>query len=467
MRATLRSSLLFSFGLLIAVLMLVFSLGSVAALLRNPLVYESAAQQLRTGQRRLENRSEQLLAQPRADLAALARQAERTAGVRVLIFDNNGTLLADSQESNPALRIPAVRTAVLRQRNEIGFIRDQKNYVWLALVQPLDEDRLALLAARRPPLAVWEFFSSELLRPVTLAGLVGLALSIFISLGMTAWISAPLKRIGAAADRVSAGEYQPIEEEGPVEVRGLARSFNHMIARVEGAQQAQRDLVANVSHELKTPLTSIQGFTQSILEGVSQTPEAVQQAAQVIYRETNRMNRLVQDLVVLARLEAGTADLRRELVDMAGLLRATAEKFQPQAKLANLTLSVDAGEPLWVLGDEDRLAQVLSNLVDNAIKFNLPGGWVRVSAQAFGTGMRILVADTGRGIPEGDRARVFERFFRSDSSRSGMGLGLAITRQIVLAHGGSITVEANSSRGVVFIVALPAVKLPGSGTTGV
>jgi signal transduction histidine kinase len=229
-----------------------------------------------------------------------------------------------------------------------------------------------------------------------------------------------------------------------------------MVQRVQDAQQSQRDLVANVSHELKTPLTSIQGFAQSILDGVSQTPGEILQAAQVILGEANRMNRLVQDLVILARLEAGIVALQREPVNISALVRATVEKFRIQVAEAGLQLSVDVTEAAWVVGDADRLMQVLSNLLDNAVKYTPAGGLVRVSVQAQEGLVRVRVVDTGIGIEPVDRARIFERFYRADRdrSRAGMGLGLAITRQIVLAHGGAICVDPNFPQGCIFTLDL-------------
>jgi len=327
MKMSLRSSLLLSYGLLIALLLLLFSVGAVSVLLRNPLMYENAAQQLRSAQRMLNNRAVELPFVSVERFDALAQEGERRLGVRVLLLEMDGTLLADSQsDSLPPLHTPVIRVRAMQQSNEIGFLRDSSNQLWLALVQPLDGQRVLLMVVRRPRLAILEFFRSEFLRPVLLTGLIGLGLSILIAFIMAQWISAPLKRIGDAAERVASGEYQPIRPDGPTEVRSLVEAINDMVQRLQDAQQSQRDLVANVSHELKTPLTSIQGFTQSILDGVSQTPEAIRQAAEVIQGEANRMHRLVQDLVVLARLESGMVTMQTGPVNISVLLRTTVEK---------------------------------------------------------------------------------------------------------------------------------------------
>ena len=455
MAASLRTRLLLSYGLLIAVLMCLFSLGSLAGLLRNPLVYESTAQQLRTAQRAINSHADLLAALSSAPDAARVKQAAGLLNVRVVLAGADGTVLADSQSGVAALRTQPVRLRLLAQRNEIAFLGDDANRLWLVLVQAIGEGPYLVLAVSRPRLVIFELFNNEFLRPVILTGLTGLGLAVLIALGMAQWISAPLRRIGRAADAMAAGQYTPIPLEGPTEVRHLAASFNHMVQRMQDALQSQRDLVANVSHELKTPLTSIQGFTQAILDGVAQTPQEVRQAAEVIFNESNRMSRLVQDLVTLARLEAETEDLARAPLDITALVGGVVEKFRPQAAQAGVQLDLEAPDLPRLVGDGDRLVQVFSNLVDNAIKYTPAGGAVRVCVQAHGKGVEVRVADTGVGIRPAERERIFQRFYRADHSRPGMGLGLAITRQIVLAHGGKIHVEENLPHGSVFVVELP------------
>ncbi len=456
MAASLRTRLLASYGLLVALLLFLFSLGALWSLLSNPLVYENAAQKLRSAQRVITTRSELISPYSAWDYDAQVQRAAKILEVRVVVLQPDGTQIADSLGAgSPPIKISAVRANLLKQRNEITFLRDASKRLWLVLVQPLDDGSLLLMAVRRPRLDIWQFFKSEFMRPVITVGLIGLGLALLLALGLSRWISQPLKRIGAAADEVAAGRYHPIEPQGPAEVRRLAESFNHMVRRVQEAQQSQRDLAANVSHELKTPLTSIRGFTQAILDGVTETPEEVHRAAEVIFSEANRMSRLVQGLLSLARLEAGTADLRRAPVDIGALLLGTAARFSPQVAQAGIQFSSDVPELPWLTGDEDRLAEVVSNLLDNAIKFTPPGGSVQLSARAVGGGVQIRVADSGPGIPLAERERVFERFYKSERSQGGSGLGLAITRQIVLAHSGSIRVEESTPQGCVFCVELP------------
>jgi signal transduction histidine kinase len=219
---------------------------------------------------------------------------------------------------------------------------------------------------------------------------------------------------------------------------------------------------------LKTPLTSVQGFAQAILDGAADTPEARRHAAEVIYNEAGRMHRLVLDLLDLARLEAGTADLKMGAVEMSALLNGIAEKFAPLAGQVGVRLVVQAGGLPVMMGDGDRLAQVFTNLVDNALKFTPPGGAVTLQARLAEGQMECLVSDTGKGIAADALPQIFNRFYQADSSRArsdrgGAGLGLAIAREIIEAHGGRISVRSQVGRGSVFTIRLPLAQ-PDSST---
>jgi signal transduction histidine kinase len=244
-------------------------------------------------------------------------------------------------------------------------------------------------------------------------------------------------------------------------VQDLTRAFNSMIARVESSQKSQRDFVANVSHELKTPLTSIQGFAQALLDETADTPAARQQAAQIIYNEAGRMHRMALDLLDLARLEAGTADLKMSAVDVRALLQNIVDKFTPQAQKANISLQLNVAAHLPVLiGDGDRLAQVFTNLLDNALKFTPANGVVSLSAVQAGAEMEISITDSGSGVASDALPHLFDRFYQVDTSRAGgeshgAGLGLAIVKEIVEAHNGRISVRSQVGHGTTFVILLP------------
>jgi signal transduction histidine kinase len=315
----------------------------------------------------------------------------------------------------------------------------------------------------RPSLRqVFAFFGQTFFVPLVEAGLIGLALAAGLAVLIAGSVARPLGRMSRAARRIAGGDYrQRVAVEGPKEVRALAVSFNEMAGQVAAAQQAQRDFLANVSHDLRTPLTSIQGFSQAIAEGVASDPASAQRAAQIIQDETARLHRMVESLLDLARIEAGRLDMTQRAVALSDLLRGVGDSLSPKARDKGVALDLDIPPHLPRLaGDGDRLAQVFTNLIDNAIKHTPEGGRIVLRAEGEANGIAITIQDTGEGIPAPDLPRIFERFYQVDKSRqndrrSGMGLGLAITRQIVEAHGGTIRVASKVGEGAIFTVWLP------------
>jgi len=312
-----------------------------------------------------------------------------------------------------------------------------------------------------------------ILRRFLVAGVVGLVLSLALAWIMGRSIVRPLRKVTAAAAKVSQGNYDlHLDIASPDEVRSMANSFNTMTQAVKASQQAQRDFVANVSHELKTPLTSIQGFSQAILDGTADDPGSIRQAAGVVHDEAGRMTRMVSQLLDLAKIEAGQIVMAREPVDLKAVLEGCVEKLTPQAVQGDVSLASDLTQlpPIArITGDGDRLAQVFIILLDNALKHTTAGGKVTVLAHYPDTSqVKVSVSDTGPGIPAKDLPRVFGRFYQVDKSRArgkgGAGLGLAIAKEIVTAHGGEIAVESIVGVGSKFTVRLPSPRPSTSGS---
>jgi signal transduction histidine kinase len=229
-----------------------------------------------------------------------------------------------------------------------------------------------------------------------------------------------------------------------------------MAAELERAEQARRNLTADVAHELRTPLQIIQGNLEGVLDGVYEpTPEHIGDTLE----ETHLLARLVDDLQLLSLAEAGELTLRRERVDVRDLLADVATSFGGQADAAGVALrvAVPGDGALAVTADGDRLDQVLGNLVANALRYTAAGGAITLSAAAQDGTVHIAVQDTGRGIPEDELPYVFDRFWRGDKARTGTGagLGLAIAKQLVAAHGGEIAVSSAVGEGTTFTVTLP------------
>jgi signal transduction histidine kinase len=219
--------------------------------------------------------------------------------------------------------------------------------------------------------------------------------------------------------------------------------------------------VATVSHELRTPLTSISGFLEMMQEEEQGLGESGKHYLDVIRRSTNRLHALVEDLLLIAQIEAKRVELQFAPVDFAELTSRAVEEIRPTAADKGVTLEVVADHPPLVNGDRNRLTQVLDNLVSNAVKFTNDGGTVNVSVSAQGDDVRLVVADTGIGVPVEEQGQVFSRFFRASTATRlaipGTGLGLAISRALVEQHGGTITFESQEGEGTQVVVTLPSV----------
>ncbi|HXD10691.1 MAG TPA: HAMP domain-containing sensor histidine kinase [Anaerolineales bacterium] len=452
MFTSLRSRLWLSYAFLIAVALAIVALVLLVFLIRNPGLTRQLQQQLRIVQSLISANPQEYLKHPDA-LQKLAQENK----VRVLLFSAARVNLWDSNPDDSPL--PSPRRNVLGRNSQNAV--DGQGRVWLYISSRLTDGRILVVAALRPRVPVLNIFTDEFLLPVLEGGAIAFLLSLILAFMLSRWVADPLQQVVVAARKYPAESLQPIVPHGPHEVQDLTRAFNSMVERVHSTQQSQRDFVANVSHELKTPLTSIQGFAQAILDETADTPAARKQAAQIIYAESARMHRMALDLLDLARLEAGTADLQMSPVDIGALLRGIVEKFTPQARKAGVVLNVNIPDNLPILtADGDRLAQVFTNLADNALQFTPAQGQVTLSAKMAGAEMELSVADTGIGVESDALPRLFDRFYQADPSRAGgekhgAGLGLAIVREIVQAHGGKIGVQSQAGHGTTFTIQLP------------
>lgn len=326
------------------------------------------------------------------------------------------------------------------------------------------EQYYIMFAQLRPTQSLQEAltdFGTELVPLFVQAAVVGLVIAVALAALMTRAITRPLQHVAASAADIADGNYAvraPIQ--GVNEVQAVADAFNRMAEKVQDEQRSQQDFLANVSHDLKTPLTSIQGFSQAIMDGAAPDPVG---AARIIYDEAARLNRMVVELTDLARLQAGRLSMHISALDMSQLTQAIVERLSIMAREKGVALVVEARPMPNIAGDGDRLAQVLTNLISNAIKFTPPGGTVTVRTQVRTNGVEVVVQDTGAGIAAEDLPRVFERFYQVDKARGprrGTGLGLSIVQEIVQAHGGTITVSSPGvNSGSTFTIWLPSPEM--------
>lgn len=280
--------------------------------------------------------------------------------------------------------------------------------------------------------------------------------------------SVSLDNLLTASNRVAEGDYSArVEEKGPPEILSLTKSFNSMTSRLQSNDQQKRALLADISHELRTPLTIIRGNLEGMLDGLYPADE---DKLRSILEETHLLARLIEDLRTLALAESGELQLKREPTDICALIRESITILRSQADTAGIELQLSLADEEWVLNiDPERIHQVLSNLVNNALRYTPRGGYVRVSLTDSASVISLLnqpnqvdrnkmivvsVTDTGPGISPLDLPHIFDRFFKSTDSH-GMGLGLSISKYIVEAHGGKITASSNDGGGTTISFSLP------------
>jgi signal transduction histidine kinase len=303
-------------------------------------------------------------------------------------------------------------------------------------------------------LAVWYGLVDLGWRPrytLPVAVLLALGVTQLLARGMTS----PLRSMTAAARAMARGDYsRRVRTTSRDEVGDLARAFNRMAADLEVADRERRDLVANVSHELRTPISALQAIMENLVDGVAQPDPDTLRAA---LAQTERLGRLVRELLDLARIDSGTEPLDRRDVEIAVVLDDAVAAAVMTGR--DVRFAVDVSPPgarAWA--DGARLHQVLANLLDNAARHSPPGGLVRVSAHSGPAGLHLEVADDGPGIPAADRDHVFDRFYRGATldGTGSTGLGLAIARWAVDLHGGQIALAPAGEQGCRFVVDLPA-----------
>ena len=324
---------------------------------------------------------------------------------------------------------------------------DGRGFIYVARTT-LAGGRVVLIQSAALAFAQWRPFLGSLV----LAGLGGALLAVVLSYLLARRLSRPIGQLAAATRRLAGGEQGvAVPVAGEDELAKLGRAFNEMSLDLARARDEQRRFLESVSHELKTPLTSVRGYAEALEEGAVTPPEA----ARVIASEADRLQRLVGDLLDLARLGRAGFSVARERIDLASVAARAVERHQPQARELSVELSKASSNGAWALGDEDRLLQATSNLIENAIRLTPPGGSVVVRA---GPG-EIAVRDTGPGLAADDIPHAFERFYLHDRYRSerpvGSGLGLAIVKELAGAMGGSVEAKGAEGSGAEFVVRVP------------
>ncbi|MFL5777532.1 MAG: sensor histidine kinase [Chloroflexota bacterium] len=302
-----------------------------------------------------------------------------------------------------------------------------------------------------------EMFAESVGQVVAATIVVAILVAVGVAALLGSRLARPLREIGRAARRIADGDYAArIPREGPEEIVSLSDSFNQMAASLEEQEQVRREFIANAAHELRTPLTNLQGYLEALRDGVIEPDRSTFES---LWDEAERLVRLSRSLDTLAAGDAGTATPVVVDVDLAALIRSAVDLARPGTLAGGLEITVDVPARLPARGDPDQLAQVLANLLHNAVRYSPPAGRIDVRAERRPGDVLVSIANTGEGIPGDDLPHVFERFYRveksRDAARGGAGIGLAIVRQLVEAVGGRVGVESHDDQ-TTFWFSLPA-----------
>ena len=343
---------------------------------------------------------------------------------------------------------------------------------------PPGEDRVLLAAAQPVQLerGTEPFGWLVVAKPVTelreqwltLLGRLALALAVGIALGAVLfwWLShrltEPVLALTRATQDVAAGRYDVAipEAKGSDEISLLTDRFRRMVSQLAEAEQLKRSFLMSVSHELRTPLTAIRGHVEALREGIVTEPDQVQGSLDIVAAETDRLERLVGDVLDLAKLQADRFTVRNEEVDLGRVLDHVHGAFAEEARRREIDYRVEAdGEPPVIVSDGDRVLQVISNLLSNAFRWTPDGGRVDLQLASSNGAVRVDVVDSGPGVPLEDRERIFEPFI--SQYVDGTGLGLPIARELALALGGRVELSSEPGRGSRFRLVLPARSVSG------
>ena len=381
-----------------------------------------------------------------AQLQSVLEQAGPLAGRRIIVRALNGEVIGDSH-----LRFGGRRERPLHESRRFPVLVGGQQVGSFSVAPDTGPEGI-------PEPAVASLVST-VNRSLLWTGLAAAALGTFLVSILSRKLLAPIKSLAEAAQHLGTEDFsRRVPAEGAGEFQQLALAFNSMAENLEDAQRQRRNLVADVAHELRTPVSNIQGYLEAVKDGLLQPDE---DTIETIHGQVRHLGRLVEDLRLVAQAEAGALQLHRIPGRMPDVLRGCVDAVRPRAEAKGIRVSLETEDAMPDVDmDATRIAQVVSNLLENAITHTPEGGSVTLSAGAAGGGkVRVAVADTGSGIPPQDQDRVFDRFYRADPSRSratgGAGLGLTIARQLVEVHGGTIHVENVVPSGARFVFELP------------
>ena len=396
--------------------------------------------------------------------AELAQVADIFEG-RILIADSNLSVLRDTyglEEGKVILMEDVVRCL----KGEVTKIinHDNNNVELVLAVQNPESDFVDGAVIMNFSLKrVNDLYDTMQTIALTLFLVLGLII-IVVSVLYSGRIVMPMKEVAGSIAMISSGDFnETMNLVGYTEAENIADNFNSMLSVLQNLEDARQEFVSNVSHELKTPITSVKVLAESLIEQENVPVELYQEFMVDINEELERMNKIINDLLSLVKMDKNASEVTISEVNINEFLERILKQLQPIADKRNIEIIFESVRPVMAQVDEVKLSMAFRNLIENAIKYNYDNGWVRVSLNADHKFFYLKVSDSGVGIPEELQDNIFERFYRVDKARSretgGNGLGLAITRNAILLHRGSIKVHSVEQQGTTFAVRIPLMYL--------
>jgi len=385
-------------------------------------------------------------------------------GERLILLDANRRIVFDSEASDTiGTQLAITASKRVAGVGEAATSLDGKDYIAAAVQISPRRDPLnaSYVVLAQPQALVATAAAGDLATRLLEAGGAALVVAMLLVLLVSRSVTRPITQLGEAAEDIAAGNYaRRVSIRGHDEIGMLGSAFNRMAEAVERARKAQRDFLANVSHELKTPLTSLIGFSQALVDGSLVDEMARTRAATIVHEESERVLRMAQELLDLARVEAGSISMHIAAVDLAGQLEQELEIVRPRAAARHLTLQMHVPDDIPpVAADPERLHQILDNLLDNSVKYAPEGATISAVALLSGASVETVVSNpVGPHRPNPDR--MFDRFYRADPSRSaaagGVGLGLSISRELAVAMKGRMWADFDATGSLQVHLRLPA-----------
>lgn len=392
-------------------------------------------------------------------------RADRRLGVEFWVVNSAGKVIVAAAD-HLYCEGNSLEAADLQQlkSGQLTVRRGQSQYfkeAVIRVVNPMIKDQqfLGAVIIYSPVTGINDTFAN--MRSIyVLAGMMGLTVAVILGWFVSKYITRPVEDVSRVAQEIAEGNFRSrVVVNSTDELGQLGVRFNHMAQRLENYERMRQDFVANVSHELRSPLTSIQGFVDAIIEG--KNPQDTDKQLAIIQAETHRISRLVSELLIISRYDAEVEPFNMGTFPMTNVVRRAVSSMRPQALAKQIEIKVDVAPNLPDgYGDEDKIEQVIHNLLENAIRYSPAKSSILITARVEDEELLVKVKDTGSGIAKGELPKIWERFYRVDKARSreagGTGLGLAIVKEIVKRHGGKIRVESELGQGTTFSFTIPS-----------